>query len=619
LEVTAQLIKNKILDITKIIPHLSPNLKEIEENYTKNINEGQKAYISIPSKIAKDLTYLSGNYIMFTQSNSSSANNAQTENLNTSTIPNYFVNFNEYINEILISCNNNQFYKLLKNLVKVRAWDSCDLIHGLLENNFDPIGSSELVFEVCEALKEMITPLYKKAGLEIKLKFTKKGNLNLNNNNFISNINKTSEINNDKVFNKNQNNFNGINLNEETHQYLSMKNTFNMDNLKMTIDKGFENSTYHRQQDVFENAEDFIIRLPKILKFITLGLGFDQILFQKILKLIKNYSHIYIPIGKQTSFNSTNQQNPNNNNFNNNEYSNIITDLICKVFLPAISIIEPTPTLLTAIWDVINLFDYSKRYKIYNYWINYMYNTHPVLYIRSKVILRETSKWQNTFSKENQKSHGRILGVLTRSNPVIIFDKIIKPLTSYDNQIDIIIKALGYGSSLQYDVISYVIGKTLTDSSKEKLDMNFGDVHNWFKNFCYFVGSFYKEYQNVDFSFIFHYLVNQLKNKNQNCYIEFLIVKEMIEKMSMVFTQESMDESQVQSCYGGIYLYLEAMDIVKEYKTLNKPIQNLLKFFMNDVIGSSNEKDKIVSKINTVINGIGKNGLSENKERSNGK
>lgn len=619
MEVTAQLIKNKILDITKIIPHLSPNLKEIEENYTKNINEGQKAYISIPSKIAKDLTYLSGNYIMFTQSNSSSANNAQTENLNTSTIPNYFVNFNEYINEILISCNNNQFYKLLKNLVKVRAWDSCDLIHGLLENNFDPIGSSELVFEVCEALKEMITPLYKKAGLEIKLKFTKKGNLNLNNNNFISNINKTSEINNDKVFNKNQNNFNGINLNEETHQYLSMKNTFNMDNLKMTIDKGFENSTYHRQQDVFENAEDFIIRLPKILKFITLGLGFDQILFQKILKLIKNYSHIYIPIGKQTSFNSTNQQNPNNNNFNNNEYSNIITDLICKVFLPAISIIEPTPTLLTAIWDVINLFDYSKRYKIYNYWINYMYNTHPVLYIRSKVILRETSKWQNTFSKENQKSHGRILGVLTRSNPVIIFDKIIKPLTSYDNQIDIIIKALGYGSSLQYDVISYVIGKTLTDSSKEKLDMNFGDVHNWFKNFCYFVGSFYKEYQNVDFSFIFHYLVNQLKNKNQNCYIEFLIVKEMIEKMSMVFTQESMDESQVQSCYGGIYLYLEAMDIVKEYKTLNKPIQNLLKFFMNDVIGSSNEKDKIVSKINTVINGIGKNGLSENKERSNGK
>jgi len=604
LKVTAYLIKFKILDIKKLIPHLIPNLKETEENFIKNINETQKVYNTIQSKIAKDLTFTPGNYLILNQSSLNSTT-SQTENLNNSVIPNYFVNFNEYMNDILSSCNNNQFYRLLKNLVKVRSWENCDFIHNILETNYDPIGSSELVFEVINTLKEMINHLYRISDLENKLKIKKKENEN------------------NYSFNHVNNGF-SINLSDgknEANGFKKSVNPFKIGNHKMDLDESNEKNKFPDNEDYFKTPEDFIIRLPKILKLITLGLGFDQILFQKILKLIKNYSNIYLPNLKQIS--SSRSLNHNSytkitNGNTNNDFQNIITDLICKVFLPAISIIEPTSTLLNALWDVINLFEYSKRYKFYNYWMNYVYSTHPVLHMRSKVILRETSKWQNTFSKENQKSHGRILGILTRSNPVIIFDKIIKPLTSYDNQIDIIIKALSFGSNLQYDVISYVIGKTLVDSTKEKLDMNFGDVHNWFKNFCYFVGSFFKEYQNVDFSFIFHYLVNQLKNKNQNCYIEFLIIKEIIEKTSMVFTQESMDESQIQSCFGGIHLYLEAMDIVKEYKNLNKPIQNLLKFFMGDVTGYSNDKDKIVSKINKVLNGISKNGFSDSKERQNG-
>jgi hypothetical protein len=603
MQVTAQLIKHKILDIKKIIPHFSPNLKETEENFAKNISETQKAYNTIHTRIAKELTFSNGNYLMLTQPSSNSASAQAPENSPASAIPNYFVNFNEYVNDYLNSSNPNQFYQLLRSLVKIRDLKSCDFIHGLLESSFDPIGSSELVGEICKVLREMIAPLYKSAGLERKLKI------------------KNKEIRKRGVREQGKAN------NGAEACYNAQKKVFDMESIKMFIDEGetienyFDSSNAQNgllaedeDEDSFKSAEDFIIRLPRILKFITLGLGFDQILFQKILQLIKHFGSLFVQNPKNLSYN-----NFNDNKISNNEYQSIITDLICKVFLPAISIIDPTPTLLNSLWSVINLFDYSKRYKVYSYWMNYLYSTHPVLYLRSRVILRETSKWQNTFSKENQKSHGRILGILTKSNPVIIFDKIIKPLTSYDNQIDIIIKALSYGSSLQHDVISYVIGKTLTDSTKEKLDMNFGDVHNWFKNFCYFVGCFYKEYQNVDFSFVFHYLMNQLKNKNQNCYIEFLIMKEIIEKMSMVFTQETMDESQVQSSYGGIYLYLEAMDILKEYKNLNKPIQNLLKFFMGDVLGGSGEKEKIVSKINAAISGLSKNGNSESKEKINGK
>lgn len=557
-EVTAQLIKSNLLDVKKLIPHLNPNIKETEEIFIKNNNDAQKLYATIHTRIAKDLTYLSGNYMMLNTNNQNTSSNNQ-ENLNSSTIPNYFVNFTEYMNENLTSYNNHQFYKLLKYLIKVKSWENCDLIYGILENFYDPIGSSELVMEVCRVLNQMITPLYRKSGLEINLK-----------------IKKLTDIR-DGITYSNKSFFEG-------GQVKIINNSELTDKALVSF-----------QEDYFRTPEEFLIRLPKILKFTTLGLGFDQILFQKILKLIKYYSKIFIP-------NKNSAQGPKNY-----EYQSIIIDLICKVFLPATSIIDPNPLLLNELWEVINLFEYNKRYKIYNYWQNYLYGTHPILYLKNRILTRETSKWQNTFSKENQKSHGRILGILTNSNPVIIFDKIIKPLTSYDNQIDIIIKALSFASNLSYDVISYVICKTLTDSSREKLDMNFGDLNNWFKNFCYFVGNFYKEYQNVDFSCIFHYLVNQLKNKNQNCYIEFIIIKEIIEKMSMIFTQESLDESQIQSSFGGIFLYLEAMDITKDYKNLNKPIQNLLKFFMSDVI-NQHEKEKIVSKVYNLMNGINKNG-----------
>lgn len=612
MQVTAQLIKHKLLDIKKLLPHLTPNIKETEDLFAKNISETQKAYNTIHSRIAKELTFSSGNYLMLSQSSSTSTSAQALENSPLASIPNYFVYFNEYVNDYLTSANHNQFYQLLKSLVRVRDWQSCEFVHGFLESAFDPLGSSELVAEICQVLRQLIEPLYKKAGLNRKLKIKKKQKVENNNNN-------ESDIN------------DGLNANSNAEEYYKAQKGFDIESLRMAIDDDygiasnncFNNNSLNENKDIkedsFKSAEDFITRLPKILKFLILGLGFDQILFQKILELIKHFSSSLIQ-----NLNTKKSSNINLNNINNdtnnikNEYESIIIDLIIKVFLPSISIIDPTPTLLNSLWEVINLFDYSKRYKMYNYWMNKLYTTHPVLYLRSRVILRETSKWQNTFSKENQKSHGRILGILTKSNPVIIFDKIIKPLTSYDNQIDIIIKALSYGSSLQYDVISYVIGKTLTDSTKEKIDMNFGDVHNWFKNFCYFAGCFYKEYQNVDFSFIFHYLVNQLKNQNQNCYIEFLVVKEIIEKMSMVFTQETMDEAQVQSCYGGIYLYLEAMDIVKEHKNLNKPIQNLLKFFMKDIIESSGEKEKIVSKINAAISGLSKNNHSESKDKING-
>ena len=127
----------------------------------------------IPTKITKDLTFIQGNFTTIGGGNPNS--NSSQEN-NHTLIPNFFVNFKDYMNETLLSYNNNQFYNLLKNLIKVKSWENCDFIFGILENFYDPIGSSELVNEVCDVLKMMISNLYNKSGFEIKLKIKAKEN-----------------------------------------------------------------------------------------------------------------------------------------------------------------------------------------------------------------------------------------------------------------------------------------------------------------------------------------------------------------------------------------------------------------------------------------------------------
>jgi len=66
-------------------------------------------------------------------------------------------------------------------------------------------------------------------------------------------------------------------------------------------------------------------------------------------------------------------------------------------------------------------------------------------------------------------------------------------------------------------------------------------------------------------------------------------MKEIIEKMSGIMIMEELNEHQINCCAGGIYLYLESMDLMKEFKNFKKPTQALLKFFLQN----SNSVDHI--------------------------
>ena len=327
-----------------------------------------------------------------------------------------------------------------------------------------------------------------------------------------------------------------------------------------TIDLFLPSSSSHpnviqnkNEYNQISSLNEFLPSLSEVLKILSIGLSTDQILFQKLLTIISNNI-------SQLSSNS------------------FLHDLIVDVFLPCLSLIDPTPSLVNLLWSILSSFPYNVRYNLYNEWYNNVYLSHPYLYMKYIVVSREIGKWQKGLSKENQRQYGRILSIISNSNPIIVFDNIIKLLTSYSNQINFFISSLSFCSPLSFDVISFVICRLLSEPSRKKTDTNLGDVlTDQYKNLCDFIGNFYKKYHNVEINGILNYIINRFKNDTVG--IEIYVLKEMIEKMVGIKCQDILNEGNYYSDCGGLYLYLENMGIGKEYKYYKRASSVLSKYF----------------------------------------
>jgi cell division protein FtsB len=600
---TAQLIKNEIIEISEILPHLTPTLADIEVLYKSQLDSATEYYKHLQSRVSKELSLVSV---------PGGTSDAPVQNAN------HFVNFPELLAEVYKNKDptlaRNQIYKLFEGLVRVRSYRHCEILYSLMDNFYDPLLHTGLVKSLCEVCNWMIEPIFKQFSMR-KL-FEKSNNDKGRKNSLsLSLSNQNSLLR--KEVNLNLNLDVNVNFNKQNDIKMTNSNTFSENN---NFQSPLPYSPHNFNQ--IHTPEEILSELPKILKFLTLGLSTDCILFSKILIILK---------GNTQLFNKNPSQSINTNLTPSSQHENlkILTDLICKVFLPSLSLIDPTPSLTNDLWSIISLFEYSKRYKIYNFWLSNIYFTHPALYIKYGVVLKETAKWTKTLSKENQRPHGRLLGILTNGNPTIVFDNVIRLLTSYDNQINVFMQTLSFCSSLSYDVITYIICKILADPNKEKLNETNGDMNSWFRYFAYFIGHFFKKFHFAEFSGIFYFLTNRLKNFENDILkeivIEQYVIKEIIEKMTGTLVMEELNETQVHSCAGGTYLYLEAMDLIKEYKNLKKPISALLKFFMkNSLTGEEvnsmdveNETQEGVENINGVdIHSNGNKKIGEKSEKS---
>ncbi len=194
--------------------------------------------------------------------------------------------------------------------------------------------------------------------------------------------------------------------------------------------------------DMFNQCYDFnefVKNIPDILNILNIGLSQDQILFQKLLIIMNN--------------NITKVK----KNFE------LFKNLFINVFFPSLSLIDPCPSLLSLLWNLLSNFDYITRYTLYENWLVVSYKVHPYLIIKSIVVWKEIQKWQKGLSQENARKHGRILQIISNSNPIIVFDSIIRIIILYENQIITVINTLTFCSYLSYDIITFTICKLLQE------------------------------------------------------------------------------------------------------------------------------------------------------------
>ena len=322
------------------------------------------------------------------------------------------------------------------------------------------------------------------------------------------------------------------------------------------IDEKKKQQQDHNSINQCFNFNEFIQIIPKILKILSLGLSKDQILFQKILMIMNdNIKEIK------------------------NEYEELFNDLFINIFFPSLSLIDPCPTLLCLLWKYLSNFDYIKRYNLYEKWSNISYKLHPYLVIKSIIVWKEIQKWQKGLSLENARKHGRILQIITNSNPIIAFDSIVGVLILYENQISTTISAFSFCSSLSYDIITYTICKLLHEN-KARLDKEAIKIDKNFKNFCDFISLFYRRYYNSEINGVINFIIDKFNKVPAN--MDIYLLKEIIEKMTGVHTQEELNEGQILSESGGYKFYLQKKNNGKEIKSFKKPTSTLMKVIQSN-------------------------------------
>ena len=301
---------------------------------------------------------------------------------------------------------------------------------------------------------------------------------------------------------------------------------------------------------------DFIQQIPELLKILNIGLSKDQILFQKLLTIM----------------------NDNIREIKNNHVE-LFSDMFINIIFPSLSLVDPCPSLLNLLWKFLSNFDYIKRYNLYENWITKSYKIHPYLIIKSTIVWKEIQKWQKCLSLENARKHGRILQIISNSNPIIAFDSIISILILYENQITTIMQSFSFCSYLSYDVITYIICKLLHEK-RINLNKEAIGIDNIFKNFCDFISLFYKKYYNSEINGVINYIIDKFNKVPAN--MDIYLLKELIEKMTGIHTQEGLNENQILSESGGYKIYLQCKNIGREIKSFKKPTSTLMKVIQSN-------------------------------------
>ncbi|XP_064083683.1 THO complex subunit 2-like isoform X2 [Macrobrachium nipponense] len=224
-----------------------------------------------------------------------------------------------------------------------------------------------------------------------------------------------------------------------------------------------------------------------------------------------------------------------------------------EVLLPALSVLDSNPCLAEEIWEVLKVYPYQHRYKIYGRWKNETHAQHPIL-IKAKARLLKKAKFiMMRITKETIKPVSRGIGKLTHNNPGPIFHYILIQVQLYDNLIGPVVDSFKYLTSLSYDMLAYCIVEILSEN-KDRTANDAMAISPWLQSLSNFCGTVFKKYP-MDLGGILQFVANQLKCEKS---IDLLILREIVQKMGGIDTLEDLTSEQLDAMCGGELLRREA-------------------------------------------------------------
>ena len=492
--VVAQLIHFNYISLEEFLLHITPSLSELQQNF---VNKYQTIYDYINKSLIQDIKHEISSFVENTETLSKEKSEANKSHK----IANHFCNFQKIISKAInFEIDEDKNNKENKTLKKANQF-------YLLFESFIAIKDKENIDKMYILVKDFYDPL-ENDGVIYELCELIKWMINPLYNNEIE---PESNINND-----------------------------NKDNLICRC----------------YSFEDFINKIWEYLKILSIGLSKDQILFQKIIKIMKNNI-------KEIKINT--------------KYIEFFNNLFIELFFPSLSLIDPCPSLLILIWNYLSNFDYRTRYKLYENWLLNSYTLHPYLIIKKIIVSKEIEKWNKSISSENARKNGRILQIITNSNPTLAFDFIIGIAIKYENQINTIVSTFNFCSDLSRDVITYSICKLLIENKVANIDKDSIAIDKEFKNFCDFISYFYKKYYNSEINGLINFFIDKLNKSPEN--MDIFILKELMEKMTGIKTQ---NDGEIITESGGYNFYLECKYSRKEINTFKKPTNALMKGIQNN-------------------------------------
>ncbi|KRX76203.1 THO complex subunit 2, partial [Trichinella sp. T6] len=229
------------------------------------------------------------------------------------------------------------------------------------------------------------------------------------------------------------------------------------------------------------------------------------------------------------------------------EHLDTLYHLCSSVFLPSLSMLRWNCSLSEDLWLLLSQFPYTLRYRFYSEWKTVHLKQHPLLLARKGEVVGRARHVMKRLSKDTTKQTGRMIGKLSHSYPVVVFDYLLSQIQQFENLIGPVVESLRFVTNLSYDARKAEVESFTRD---------------------HFVMA-------SEFS---HFVTNQLKRGTS---LDLLVLGEIVKNMSGVETARNLTRDQIETYAGGDILKSEVGHL-SQMRNMRRSVHRLKDSLLQD-------------------------------------